>query len=243
MKLLALLLLVANVAFFGWRYAVEEEDRQAALRRNPPTPAGVPRVQVLPPQAANAANPAAPTLERIDTAPAAALPMPGPSTEPPRAAEGLTTESAAPLPVGSGVCVRNGPFVLRSDAGALIEWARPRSARLQVRQEALPGLQRYALYLVPVEVVDDAQAGARRVLANSLAQGLLLGVLNTQAEATQRATQVSQPGYQPLVVPRLDARAEWFVEAELADGFEDIGEIPPALLPGGKVQQVDCAAL
>ena len=145
---------------------------------------------------------------------------------------------------GSGVCVKSGPFPRRVDADALVEWARPRSARLQLRQTPLPGVRRFALYLVPtVAAKEDAGDLARPVRAKSLEEGLLLGVLDSQADAALRATQVSRPGYHPLVVPRTDSRAQWFVEAELANGFEDVGEVPAALVQDGKVQQIDCAAL
>ena len=219
MRWLALLLLVANLAFVGWRYAVEEDERVEALQRDPPVPAGIPRIQTLPPPQAGLAN--APAPEQINVA---------------------TAAGGAAL-VGAGVCVHNGPYARRSDADALVEWSRTRAARLQVRQEALPGVLRHALYLVPAPRAGEQDAKARPVESGSLDHALLLGVLDTQADAAQRATQVSQPGYRALVVPRLDTRAQWFVEAELASGFEDVGEVPPALVPGGKVTQVDCASL
>lgn len=253
MRLLALLLLVANLAFLGWRYMVEEEDRLEALRRNPPTPAGVPRLQVLPLQAAGPETPTGHGLERIETTPVAAPEAIAADTasdaQPPNDAsaspqlDAQTASAALDPPIGSGVCVKNGPFDRRVDANPLLEWTRSRATRLQVRQEALPGVQRYALYLVPASVEADAQSRTRPLEVQGLDRALLLGVLDSREQAAQRATQASQPGYQPLVVPRVDARAQWFVEAELADGYEDIGEMPAQLVPGGAIEQMDCSAL
>ena len=243
MRGLALLLLIANVAFFGWRYSVEEEDRQADLRRHPPMPPGVPRLQVLPPAAPEAESQAAPLLERIE--PVAASPGTQTASVVGEAASGQSQAADPSIPLqGSGVCVKNGPFQRRADADALIDWARPRVARLQLRQVPLAGMRRFALYLVPtVAANENSEDSARPGLGRSLEASLLLGVLDSQSDAALRATQVSRPGYRPLVVPRVDSRAQWFLEAELANGFEDVGEVPVGLVPGGKVQQVECAAL
>lgn len=241
MRLLALLLLVANLAFLGWRYAVEEDERLAALRHDPPVPAGTPRLQTLPSQAGVPLAQPRPAPERLEAAGAAPTPTMTPQELAALSATSLGADPAAST--GSGVCVANGPFARRGDADALNDWLRPRAARLQVRQEPLPGILRHALYLVPAPVAGKDEFAARPVEGNSLDHALLLGVLDDQASAAQRAAQVSQTGYVPLVVPRLDARAQWFVEAELANGYEDVGEVPVALVPGGTVAQVDCATL
>ena len=241
MRLLVFLLLVANLAFLGWRYVVEEDERSEALRRYPPVPAGTPRVQTLPSQAEAAVPPAMPAPEQLEVATAAPTPTMTPQKLAALSANGQGVDPIAAS--GSGVCVRNGPFAQRSAAEPLVEWARPRSARLQLRQEAMAGVLRQALYLVPTPTAGKDEFAARPVEGKALDHALLLGVLDDRASAAQRAAQVSQPGYMPLVVPRLDARVQWFVEAELANGYEDIGEVPAALVTGGKVMQVDCASL
>lgn len=199
MRALVILLLVANVAFLGWRYVAQQEDEERQRRAHPPITPETPRLQLVP---GVAPVTAATTPESID----------------------LPINPEAP-PVASGVCVQAGPFAARAAADPLIEWFATRSVRVQVKEERLPAVRRHALYLVPAETKGE---------------WLLIGVLDSQAEAATRAREVSQPGFSPLIVPRTDQPVRWTVISELASGFEDVGEVPSALVPDGRIEQVAC---
>lgn len=240
MKLLVFILIVANAAFFTWRYNARIEARVAAGRAATPLPSGIPTLKLIgeldelpPPRAAadTAAETATPASPAADSAAVAAV------------------GTGAP----SGVCVRIGPYAKPAEYEPLRRWLAPRATRLELETSATTKRQLFWVYLEPeneteahAKLADLKRQGVKDYLLinrNGIKNAISLGVFSTQEAVNRRLAEMTKKGYSPLVVPRVETTDMYWLRAELASGHADSAEIPTAARGNAGVEPLDCEQL
>lgn len=263
MRNFVLALLVANAAFFSWRYneQVEAKIRAAKpvvpLSSNTPTLKLVNELDELPPlRAATPTPPAtrpaaatspAPTVPAAETPDIASAPV-APAPEQP-AASVAASSTGAP----SGVCVHIGPFPTTADYTKLQQWLSPRTTALALETTSSDKRQLFWVYLEPSsateaqqKIADLERQGVSDYLLinrNGLKNAISLGVFSSQDAVNRRLTEMTKKGYKPLVVPRIETTDMHWLNAEFATGYEDRDAIPKDLRGNAGIEAIDCQRL
>jgi len=250
MRTLVLALVVANAAFFSWRYNEQVEAKIAAARPVTPLSSDAPTLQLVsevdelpPPRSVPApAAPAAPTPTNDEAAPIAETPTPGPAPLQP---------SSTGTP--SGVCARIGPFATAGEYSSIQQWLGPRSTSLRLERTSSTKRQLFWVYLEPKDaseakanIADLRKKGVQDYLLinrNGLKNAISLGVFSSQDAVNRRLAEMTKQGYSPLVVPRIESTDMHWLNVEFATGYDDLDSIPADVRGNAGVETLDCTRL
>jgi hypothetical protein len=232
MKVLALILLVANCAVLGWQYQTRVAEQAAELARRQPLPADTPRLALLAelPQLPPAKQAGA---QDVPTAPASA-------------------EVKADV-VAADLCIDVGPFAVASARDKLRDWLRDYAARLAMRSVTVRTNQFFWIYLEPgsetaahANLADLRERGVTDTMLirrGEMKNAISLGLFRSQDSVNRRLAELNSKGYQPVVVPRYETSDEFWVAAQFAAAYAEPPILPANLLGAAGVATIDCAVL
>lgn len=217
MKWLCLLLLVANIGYFGWtldqRTQETVQTRAGALEVS----RDVPRLRLLSELQQPPVRRATVTAgAEDDGGPELVATLPGISTTLP---ESLIT----PMRLQIDACFSFGPFAEAGRAEHLHDWLVDRDGRAGLRQETGGGEQLLWVYLAPEadakEMLNELQASGIRDVSlidrSNLENAISLGLFSSQAAVNRRLRELQDKGYQPVVIPYNEGRPVYWVDARI----------------------------
>jgi len=269
MRLFVLGLVVANAAFFSWRFNEQVEAKIKAARPVTPLSSNAPTLQLvneldeLPPQRDTARK--LPVSTAAAAQPAASAPLADePASEtavadadadtaltPPTPADGSATARGMGAP--SGVCVHIGPFPTPADYSGLQQWLAPRATALKLETTSTDQRRLFWVYLEPSSATEAQQkiADLKRqgvsdyllINRNGLKNAISLGVFSSQDAVNRRLAEMTKKGYKPLVVPKVETTDMHWLNAEFATGYANTGDIPGELRGNAGIENIDCQRL
>ena len=242
MKSLVILLLVANIGYFGWQYNEYLRQHTSQARSVSPLPSGAPRLKLV-----NELEQLPPLRDEADGSPHTAS-----STAPTQ-----PKVSSKSLPgtggVASDVCINVGPFPTGGELSKFQTWLGARAATMQTRTETIRKRQLFWIYLEPRsesmarESLADLQSkGVRDYLLirrGGLKNAISLGLFSSQAAVNRRLAEMNRKGYKPVVVPRFETTDRHWIKANLARGHEDVTEVPGDLLGTAQLWEINCSEI
>jgi len=232
---LFLLLLAANLAYFGREYS---RDIDQHVRNNStalPVPASASRLSLIremakPPPERSTED----TISTVNRGAADGKPAP--------LASQLLRELPAIHPSGPdsrlsrSVCFTYGPLPEHSQATGLDDWFRSHGARTRIRSADGEGSRFFWIYLAP----RDSRQGAMQVLQALQSQGVSgyrlirrghlenavsLGVFSSQSEVNRRLGELQRKGYKPVVVPYTGVKTVYRVDVRFDSLAGDMNSI------------------
>lgn len=194
-------------------------------------------------------------------------PLP-PATPPPAPAE---TTSLATIPAdlrpeaptiearavsggaASAQCAQIGPFPIPRETDAMEAWLTPRATALYRVLEVVGKKRFYWVYLEPesaadaqAKISDLAQKGVKDYLLikrDGIKNAISLGLFSSQDAVNWRLAEMTQQGYRPIVVPRIEVKDREWLRVNFAAGASGAAQFPQDLLAGGSAQPIPCAEL
>lgn len=239
MKWFAITLLVANVVFFGWQFNEHVRERTAAALGKPALPRGTPGLRLVSELAQlPARNANAPSAQR--------------RSETNTQAVDLTTELYS-FANPSDRCIKVGPIEDDQELEKLRAWLRLAATVVHTRVETIRRRQYFWVYLEPVSrteaqksVSDLERRGVtdyRLIRRGGLKNAISLGLFRSQDSVNRRLAEITRQGYKPVVVPKFETVEHYWVRARMAEGFEDVSDVPEDL-PGDLIfEPIDCAGI
>jgi len=210
-----LALVVANAAFFTWRYNEQVEAKIAAARPIAPLSGAVPTLTLVgeleelppprePPEAISPPPPATQTAAADEnparTADGGEIAAP--------VAEQAAPVAAAGIGAPSGVCVHIGPFATPAEYDGIRSWLAPRATRLALESTTTAKRQLFWVYLEPKDasearanIADLKRKGVNDYLLikrSGLRNAISLGVFSSQDAVNLRLAEMTKQGYSPL---------------------------------------------
>ena len=240
MKWFAIVLLIANVVLFGWRFNEHLHAQALATASAPALPPGAPSLQLV------AELPSLPPRRQTEQA----------ATDELLATENtvvqavdLSTEINSDT-VASEVCVEIGPLADQQSVAALRDWLRPRTTVVHTRAETVRERRFFWIYLEPASAEqarrnlnDLAQRGVKDYMLihrGGLKNAISLGLFRSQDSVNRRLAEMTEQGYKPVVVPKFETTENFWIRATLAQGFEDTDALPRELLGEGTLATRSC---
>lgn len=182
-------------------------------------------------------------------APAAAPPPPigagvgslvllGEAEAPPTADEMDVGAAPVPMPAEPG-CLTLGPFATPAELRAAMAALTPSVARIQFREVAATQLRGYRVYLPASGSREAALAAARQLAARGVrdyyvvtagdqVNTVSLGLFRDLANAEKRRADLAAQGFAPVLEPRTDAGAQWWIDLAAEPGFDWQSQLPAA---------------
>jgi hypothetical protein len=220
-------------------------DAQTATAQ--PTPSPTPADATTP----IATTEAATSQAAAPAEPAAAIRLAATSEVP--EAPTFTTRASTGSGVATNACIEVGPFPNGKDADALEAWLAPRASRLVRVNRVMRRRQFFWVYLEPrdaeearAKLADLRARGVRDFLLiqrGGLKNAISLGLFSTQDAVGRRLAEVTEQGFQPVVVPRIEVTDYDWVRANLAEGYADPAMLPAERLAGAAVTPLDCTQI
>lgn len=208
-------------------------------------PAGVARLQFLDTPPAAAAAPVAGATEAASSAPLTDATAVAPAAAPASGAAAVATSATVPTPVSpvaaapepapaapapaAAQCLSLGPFSSRDAAIAAQGKAGDLLQRSRLREVPNAGASTYRVMMPPSASREEAQALVKRIAAAGIsdyyilgqgedANAIALGQYRNREGAERRMAALSAAGFNArLVASGGDGRAQWWVDATLAD--------------------------
>lgn len=231
MKLAIVALLVVNVGLFAWQYDAHVRGETRAALERPALPDGIPRLVLL---------------REVAAVPQPRRPAEDAGEEDPPRRE--TVADAEP----ADRCVAAGPFEQATERDAFRDWLRGYAATLESRAEAVRTRQLFWVYLEPASDADARQRiddlrergveDYMLIRRGGLRNAISLGLFSSQDSVNRRLAELSEQGYQPVVVPRFETSDRYWVDARLAAAHDALPEPPAGLLGAARVVERDCTA-
>lgn len=207
MKWLAMILLLANLLYFGWEFSRETTADVGNSVYALQVPGGTSQLQLI------SELKSAP-VPRENAAPGISAPEPEPITEPETLVAALPEIDdghAAAEPVGNS-CFTFGPLPDEQQAIWLGDWFRARRGEVRSRQTEDQNRRLFWVYLAPAESRAGAEAlmyelqkkgvsDYRLISKGGLVNAISLGLFSSQAAVNDRLSELKEKGYQPIVVP------------------------------------------
>jgi len=223
MRILVLILLVANLLYLGWEL---DRESRTAVRNSAaalPVPPGTRRLTLL---------------GELDQPPPARDPAPQSYTDPDPALRELVAHLpdfslrplAVPLPAEGlpRTCFTFGPLPDERQALWLGDWFRARQVEVRHRTTEETPRQLFWIYLAPDG--DRAAAEAlmkdlerqgvrdyRLITRGDLGNAVSLGLFSSQAEVNRRLSELAEKGYRPIVVPYQDVTRFHWLDVAITD--------------------------
>ncbi|MBI2800027.1 MAG: hypothetical protein HYX63_07025 [Gammaproteobacteria bacterium] len=249
MKWLALLLVLANALYFGWRFNTRLQEAAREPRMAAPLPPDTPTLKLV-----SELDQLPPTRDTEPTTAATAEPTTSPGASVPAETSADSSAEASPEHgVPSEVCVTIGPFAAVVDARKVEQWLTPRAAKVQRVSQTINSRRYFGVYLEPkntsearANLADLERKGVHDVLLiqrQDLSHAISLGLFSSQDAVNRRLAEITKQGYQPLVVPQVETTEATWLRANLAVGYEDPALIPREDLYGAAVETIDCAKI
>lgn len=222
MKWICLLLLVANIAYFGWTLDQRtRENVQAQAGGLQINSEDAPRLKLISeleqaPVKRMQVNDGQPGETAPDSAPDLVATLPDISTT-------LPESLIVPMRLQTDACFSFGPFADAGRAGELRSWLSEQGARVKLRREADSSERLFWVYLAP----DDGAEAVMRELRESgirdismidtgdLQNAISLGLFSSQASVNRRLNELRDKGYQPVAVPYDEGRTIYWVDTRL----------------------------
>lgn len=231
MRLLFLLLLAANILYFGWAFnqQTHEEIRNAAAAM--PAPSGARKLRLIrdlpspPPLRQAVAAPGAGTAANL-----APMPKDLVSQLPQIDVSNLAAESV------QNTCLRFGPLPDEQQTTALADWFRSRQAAVRQRSSSPEDRSLFWVYLAPL----GTEAGAREVLdelkkkgisdyrlisQGDLKNAVSLGLYSSQAAVNERLAELRHQGYKPVVVPYTGIGRVYWLDVNIPGGTSALQDV------------------
>lgn len=237
MKWICVLLLLANIGYYGWTFNQDlTQPTRTAKRVAPPDP-GVASLTLLRELGGS------PRL-RDDAPDRAENPgeqpnAPEPGIEDNGADESISISNPNPMLPSAKVCVTAGPLTEAAQSERLRDWLATRSVRVVHEARAVRTRQLYWVFLEPadeaqaqrrlVDLRDKGVADVELIRRGGLMNAISLGLFASQEAVNARLDEMQRQGYHPVVVPRYETRREYWLRAELGVGHEELAAIPPEL--------------
>jgi len=238
LRLLAAVLLAANLLLFGWWALQPRGETAAAPGRAAPVPLDAPRLALVGELDAESRK----ALEKpraVGATPAAA----------PTSAPGGAVVTAAGL-----LCVAIGPFDERPVAEGVAEKLRTAGIVIEVREESGQLRTGYWVHLPPFpsrEAAEKAAADLRQrgggelfiVTASEQRHAISLGLFTAPERADQRAAEVGELGYRPRIAERFREGAVFWLEyREPAEMAFDVAPLLQGMDPAIQRSARNCPA-
>ena len=254
MKWFFIILLVANVVYFGW-----ELDRQTLIEtKNSSSPFIIPKnikklvlVRELesPPEIKNKLlQESFNEYENSDTeGQATTEDSLGQLTDDVMIEKEFSTDLVSKLPEISAegfeednntdpLCFTYGPFPATEQVDELLNWFKERDIFASQRSEGEKEKQLFWIYLAPKETRESAIAAIedlknkgvrdfRLINSGDLLNAISLGLFSTQASVNKRLNELKSKGYQPIVVPYHEARVIYWVDVKLTNQQKLLNEL------------------
>tara|TARA_R110002096_G_scaffold124218_1_gene268706 strand:- start:2408 stop:3160 length:753 start_codon:yes stop_codon:yes gene_type:complete len=242
MKAFVIILLIANVALFGWRFNEHLHARALATAAAPELPADAPSLQlvselpVLPPRR-QLERTAGDGTQAVESTVVQAVDL---STE---------INSSA---LASDICVDIGPLADQQSVTAVREWLRTRTTLVHTRAETVRERRYFWIYLEPASdeqarknLNDLARRGVKDYMLirrGGLKNAISLGLFRSQDSVNRRLAEMTEKGYKPVVVPQFETTENFWIRATMATGFADTDPLAALLPDGATLTERTCAA-
>lgn len=241
MKWLVVLLLLGNVVAFGFQYneRLNSKTLEASQAKNTKLPPGTPTLTLV----SELAD--IPTFRVESSREEFTEDAPDPEVA---ASTEVNTEA-----VSSEVCIRTGPFKEDQTFKNFREWLRPRTKMLTTEVETTQTRKFFWVYLEPgnEDAARDNLADLKRkgvkdymlVREGNLKNAISLGLFRSQDSVTRRLEEMSEQGYKPVVVPKFEKTDQYWINASLAEGYEDVESIETELIGEVQILEVSCNSI
>ena len=200
MRIIVVLMLIANLAFFAWRQFYTEPPMQKVVQ-TPALPGNqINRLLLLTEFDESALR------ERIAA-----------SSTNSRASSESSAHSSE-----DAVCYSIGPLATEQQVTLIATWLKEKGAQTTLREAERREVSRFWVYFPPfesraaaLERVADMQADAIDdiyvIPAGDMANAVSLGLYSRKESLDRRITELKEKGYEPSIVPRYEIRsAAWF---------------------------------
>ena len=238
MRWLVVLLLLGNVIAFGFQYneKLNAKTREVTATKNTELPAGTPTLTLV----SELAD--IPTFLEQSSRDEFTEDAPDP--------EVVASTEVNTAAVSSEICVRTGPFQEGQAFKSFRQWLRPRTKMLTTEVETVETREFFWIYLEPSNDDDTKEnlADLKRkgvedfmlVRDGNLKNAISLGLFRSQDSVTRRLEEMSEQGYKPVVVPKFEKTDQYWINASLAEGSEDVESIETELAAGIQILEVSC---
>ena len=254
MKWVIVLLVLANVVFFGWQLA---RDEKAAAIEDPVPPATTTSAMV---NRLLLVNELERGVLRYRRRAPTAKPVPREEPQPPvemAKVESDSTpvpveESAAPPADPGLVCHTIGPLDNEDDISALADWFSAQGSQAKLRTDERREVASTWVFLPPLESREAADARVLEMQAaniddiyviprGDMANAISLGLYSQKSSLARRVSQLKERGFTPSVLPRYrTVIASWFDVTTDVDQPMTVGVLDQ-IFPGLIVTEVACA--
>ena len=232
MKILAILLLLVNVALIAWQYQNHVQTLARSQVVHEPLPSSAAPIKLVAELA---------SLPPLRETQAAAAPSP------------VTAEVQDDV-VAADLCVDVGPFAEAAARDQVRDWLHDYVAATYMRAEATRKRQFFWVYLEPssdsaaqknlAELHDRGIQDTLLIRRGEMKNSISLGFFRSQDSVNRRLAELNEKGYKPVVVPRFETSDEYWLAARLAEGYTEVPQIPATLLgDNAKQKTIDCQTM
>ncbi len=254
MKWLAVMLVLANAAYFAWRYNTHVVQTTRARAEQQPLPSLAQPLKLLreltqlptlrgaesKQNTAVTAGAVGSTSEQLRIASAETL-----RQQSPKVTDLIATGSGA-----SGVCQQIGPLPDAQDLERFSAWLGPRTVQLQRVSKVVRKRQLFWVYLQqPTEqlanqrLADLTRHGVEDVMLiqrSDLQHTISLGLFSSQEAVNRRLAEIGKTGQIPVVVPRFEVEERHWLRAHFAAEHAVASTLPRELALGVAQVAMDC---
>lgn len=238
MRWLVVLLLLGNVLAFGFQYNanLNAKTREFIAQKDTQLPAGTPTLTLI------SELRDIPSLRQVSDREEFTADAPDPEVA---ASTEINTEATS-----SEICIRTGPFKEGKAFKSFREWLRPRTKMMTSEVETTQTRRFFWVYL-EASTEDDARTNLAElkrkgvkdymlVREGDLKNAISLGLFRSQDSVTRRLEEMSEQGYKPVVVPKFEKTDQYWINASLAEGFEDVESVETELIDSAEILEVSC---
>lgn len=231
MRWIFVLLLAANVAYFGWELDRETAIRQRETRSLAAVPVTAQRLKLLQ---------ELPEPPSIRTAPPEPEITPAVTPEMPLPESGLVAELPPIVPetapVISWSCFRYGPLLDQDQLESLQKWFTTRQVEAASTFIEEQGRALFWIYLAPQGSREEAMATLqdmqnkgigdfRLINRGDLQNAISLGLFSSREAVDARLKELKDKGYVPVVVPYANVKRIYSLEVQIAQGSAVLSEM------------------
>lgn len=231
MRWIFVLLLAANVAYFGWELDRETTIRQRESRALAAVPVTAQRLQLLEELAQPPSVRTAPPEPVAMSVPETASPESELVTELPP----ITVPDTAPVVITYS-CFRYGPLLDQDQLESLQQWFTARQVEVASSFTEEQGRALFWIYLAPQGTREEAMATLqdmqnkgigdfRLINRGDLQNAISLGLFSSREAVNARLEELKEKGYVPVVVPYSDVKRIYSLEVQIADGSTVLTEM------------------
>lgn len=246
MKWVCLLLLAANLAYFGWTLDQRTRENLQSRAERLQVSKDVPRLKLI-------SELEQPPVRRMDVSEERAQERVGGTASGlvatlPEISTTLPESLIVPMRLTKDACFSFGPFAEAGRARQLESWLREQGTTVRLhRENGNEKQQLFWIYLAPdagaEEVMHELRASGIRDISlidsGDMQNAVSLGLFSNQASVNRRLRELEGTGYQPVVVPYNDSRPVYRVEARIMLG-ETIQALTQAFPAGLSYVPVQC---